>query len=490
MVRRILRPVASASVVGAILALGHNVTQINIATASLLLMLAVLIIAARWGFAEALAAALAGGVGLEYFFLSPYGVLPNEPQYWLPQMTFLATAILGSRISERARRTAKEAERRRVEMEKLFAFGQSVLLAENVRSMARRAVDGIVETFGAEGVALYDRRSGELFRSGTRNGLISDEELRRAVDVEWAPAGDSQSDLWLLPVLSGTQPIGGLGVVGAELSAPGRRTIAARVAVALEKARAIEEAGRAEAVRQSEELKSAVIDALAHEFKTPLTSIKAAVTCLIARNTQGASPEVCELLAVIDEETDRMQQLLGQAFELARLEATDLNLDKQPQDMTDTIYGTLEEFHSAFESRPLQVQIPAVFPLVPCDASLIRQVLKQLLENALKYSPPGSPVAISCEQQDHSVVVRVTDSGVGVPDEEQSEIFNQYYRGRLGAGRAPGTGMGLAIAKRIVELHGGRIWVTSRTGAGSVFHFSLPVWINQGAVAGRKGAAA
>ncbi|MBI2821144.1 MAG: PAS domain-containing sensor histidine kinase [Acidobacteria bacterium] len=375
MICRILRAGASVGIITAILAFCHSLAHVTGVTTALALVLAVLVMAAKWGFLEAVAGSLAGGLGLDYFFPIPYGPGIEELQYWLVQLMFLATAIMGGRLSRHAKRTAEEAERRCVGMEK---------------------------------------------------------------------------------------------------------TRASR----------IEEAGQAEAARRSEELKSAVIDALTHEFKTPLTSIKAAITCLISGNAHDTAPDVTELFSVIDEEADRMQKLLGQAVDRARLQATDLSLDKRPQDMTDTIYGILEEFHSAFESRPMQVQIPAVFPLVHCDASLIKQVLKQLLENALKYSPPGSPVTISCERQHHTVVVHVTDSGVGVPEEEQSEIFNQYYRGRLGAGRAPGTGMGLAIARRIVELHGGRIWVTSRPGAGSVFHFSLPVWINEGAVTGPKGAAA
>ncbi len=240
-------------------------------------------------------------------------------------------------------------------------------------------------------------------------------------------------------------------------------------------AHALEQAARTEAARKGQELKSAMLDALAHDMKTPLTSIKAAVTCLLAGNSDG-SPQRHELLGLVNEETDRLNRLVSNAIDTARLEAGALQLQRGPHYVRETIYAALKEIGSGTAGRAVNFQISGAPAPADIDFRMITQVFKQLLDNAVKYSPEGSPLTISCRSSDENVVVDVSDLGSGIATEEQSKIFDEYYRSPASSNPSAGTGMGLSIAKRIIDAHGGRIWVTSQPGTGSVFHVSLPIY--------------
>jgi two-component system sensor histidine kinase KdpD len=270
----------------------------------------------------------------------------------------------------------------------------------------------------------------------------------------------------------GGQTLGNLGLTGPLPSDEVLNAVAYLVAIGIERARTLEEASRAEAARQSEVLKSALLDALAHDFKTPLTSIKAAVTSLLGQ----ARPEADrELMTIINEEADRLNRLVAEVLEMVRIEAGKLHLEKHPQDVTEVISSTLEELKPVLHDRFVEIRLQDGLPAADADFDFVQQVLRQLLDNALKYSPPGSPLTISARSGDGRVVVSVADRGSGIDEQEQMRIFDKFFRAREHRFRVPGTGMGLAIAKGIVEAHGGKIWVTSEPGQGSVFSFALPV---------------
>ena len=243
------------------------------------------------------------------------------------------------------------------------------------------------------------------------------------------------------------------------------------VAITIEKARAIEEASHAEAARQSEVLKSALLDSLAHDIKTPLTSIKAAVTSLL-----GTAPEADrELLTIINEEADRLNQLAAEVIAMARVEAGKLHLEKRPVSAIELIDAALNDLAAFRRGRPINVLAPADLPRVECDPELIQHVVKQLVENALKYSPETAPLTISVARKGEKIVIGVADRGSGIDEDERAHIFDKFFRGRRYRFETKGTGMGLAIAKGIVEAHGEKIWVESEPGQGSAFYLSLPV---------------
>jgi two-component system sensor histidine kinase KdpD len=241
----------------------------------------------------------------------------------------------------------------------------------------------------------------------------------------------------------------------------------------LERSRAQEAASKAEAARQSDELKSTLLDALAHEFKTPLTAIKAASTSLLS--SSALKPEQQrELVSIVDEETDRLSVLVTEAIQMARIEAGRVVLRRENHPVTDIVELVLDKLKAAAEDRKIQVDIPRDLPEVWVDAELIEVALRQLVDNAFKYSPPGSPVAVAAESRDERVIVSVADHGPGIPEAEQNRIFEKFYRAEASRHQIPGAGLGLVIAREIVHAHGGEIWVESTPGEGSIFRLSLP----------------
>jgi two-component system sensor histidine kinase KdpD len=276
----------------------------------------------------------------------------------------------------------------------------------------------------------------------------------------------------MTPVKLGMRPMGSLALIGSPPSEQMVRAIANLVALTIEKARALEDASQAEAARQSEALKAALLDSLAHDIKTPLTSIKAAVTSLLGRSGGGNDNE---LLTIINEEADRLNELAAEVVEMARIEAGKLHLEKAPVEVGELVSVAISPFTQALKERPFSVHLPENLPAAEADQEFAGQVVKQLVENALKYTPEGSPIEISAAVQNGKIVLGVADHGPGIDESEQARIFDKFFRGKRHRFETQGTGMGLAIAKGIAEAHGERIWVESEPGQGSVFYFTLPV---------------
>jgi two-component system sensor histidine kinase KdpD len=178
------------------------------------------------------------------------------------------------------------------------------------------------------------------------------------------------------------------------------------------------------------------------------------------------------LLTIIDEETGRLSRLASEVIAMARIEAGKLHLEKRPVQVSEIVASALSAIGA--DGHRWQLKVPEGLPPVDADPEFATQVLRQLAENAVKYSPPGSPVGIFAELRNAKIVIGVSDRGPGIEENERARIFDRFFRGRRHRFDTQGTGMGLAIAKGIVEAHGGRIWVESEPGQGSVFYFSLP----------------
>lgn len=460
------------ALVGAIIFVYSRFLPANSLTVALTLVLAIMGIATWWGFREAIAATIAGTLGLNYFFLPPIGEFTiSDPANWVALAAFLVTALTASELSVRARRRAAEAIARRQEVERLYQLGQALLLSGSVRSAVRDIVNSIIRTFEIPGVVLFSQLTGEFFRSDVR-GSISDEQLRLVAETG-EPLIDRDRQIAIVAIRLGGRSTGSLGFVGCTLSTAALNALAYLVAIGIERARTIEEASQVEAARQSEVLKATLLDALAHDLKTPLTSIKGAVTHLLAKPRDA---EELELLTIANEEADRLNRLVVEVLEMARIEASKLHPDRAPHNIMDILQATLKAQEEPLKGRKVELRVPASLPAADVDFEFIQQVLKQLLDNAINYSPPGTPLIISAEAEGDRIVVSVADEGRGIPVDEQSRIFDKFYRGRAWREKVLGTGLGLSIAKGIVEAHGGKIWVTSVPGKGSVFSFAVPAF--------------
>jgi len=272
----------------------------------------------------------------------------------------------------------------------------------------------------------------------------------------------------------GMRTVGALGVTGAELSRETLDALGSLAGLAIERVRALEALSKNRAEQEHERLRTALLDSVTHEFRTPLTSIKASITTLLSGANLDESGRH-DLLTVIDEETDHLNRLVGEAAEMAQLDSGKFKLQLEPHSIHDALDAALQDAKCALDGHPLEVQVAPDLPKVHMDAERIREVLMHLLENAGKYSPPGAPIKVTAEVQGERLVTSVADRGPGIDSFEQSLIFEKFYRGQHQRYTAPGTGMGLAIAKVIIEAHGGTIGVVSQLGNGSVFSFSLPL---------------
>jgi two-component system sensor histidine kinase KdpD len=284
----------------------------------------------------------------------------------------------------------------------------------------------------------------------------------------------TQAGVSYVPLRLGMRTVGALGVTGDELSRETLDALGSLAGLAIERARALEALSKNRAEQEHERLRTALLDSVTHEFRTPLTSIKASVTTLLSGaslDDQGRR----ELLTVIDEETDRLNRLVGEASEMAQLDSGMFKLDLQPHAILEALEPALQDAKSSLENHPVEVVASATLPQVHMDVQRIREVLMHLLENAGKYSDSGVPIKVTSEVKGDRLTTSVADRGPGIDSFEQSLIFEKFYRGQHQRYTAPGTGMGLAIAKVIVEAHGGTIGVVSQLGSGSVFSFSLPL---------------
>lgn len=467
---KILHFLASLLAVAATLALYLWVLPVNNTTVALSLLLVILAVSARWGLAEATVASVIAVLGLNYYFLPPVGTFTiQDPQNWVALVAFLVTAVTASQLSARARRRAAEAEARRLEIERLYALVQAMILSGSARRTLREFVQTVVKVFACDAAAFYYKPGDEFFRSGPESSPVSDHDLLAAAEIDDVSV-DAERGIATAPVRLGGRPLGSMALLGPLPSEQTIRAIVNLVAITVEKARALEDASHAEAARQSEVLKSALLDSLAHDIKTPLTSIKAAVTSLLG-NSAAADQE---LLTIINEEADRLNQLAAEVVAMARVEAGKLHLEKRPIAAAELIEGALGELGARTEPS-VGVTVAPALPPAECDPEFVQQVIKQLIENALKYSPEGTAVTVSAERKGAKIVIGVADRGPGIEEEERLRIFEKFFRGRRHRFETKGTGMGLAIAKGIIEAHGEKIWVESEPGHGSAFYFSLPL---------------
>jgi len=462
------------AIVSGITVFFRHARDVNQTTIALTFLLAILAVSAVWGMAVSVFMSVAAVLGFNYFFLPPVGTLTiADPQNWVALFAFLVTSIVGSQLSARIRKEADASHQRRREIERLYKFSQKLLAEGNVIQLMNAIPNYLVESFEGGAAELFLPQKDKFYRSGFGAAHL-DEEKMKAVFLRDEGVFESQEGLYFIPVRMGVRPIGSLGISGSRLSRQTLDAVGSLVAIAIERARAVEKLGETEAERQGERLKSALLDSIAHDFRTPLTSIKAATTSLLAAESPDHG-QTRELLTIINEECDRLNRLVEEAAEMSRLEAGEFELDLAPTQIGDIIQAALEQCETSLAGRSVEVKVSPNLPPVRADLVRIKDALVHLIDNANIYSPKDQPITISAEVAGDNVTTSVADRGPGIDDFEQGMIFDKFYRGKDQRYLVRGTGMGLPIAKAIITAHKGTISVTSQLGHGSVFSFTLPV---------------
>lgn len=469
----ILRVCASLAFIGGLTFVLVRIVPTNAPTAGFLYLVAVLLIATKGGIAESTAASIAAMLCFNFYFFPPVRTLTiADPQNWVALFAFLATSLTASHLSARAKRRAIEAEDGKNEIERLYSLSRALLLTDPTQPIARQIVQHIVQTCACPSAALYVKSGGEMYTAGF-SGCDVEAKLResaaRSVEVR-----DQDGEIVTTPIRLGGEPIGSIAVPTGIFSDAALNSLLNLVAIGLERASSQRAVTRAEVARQSEELKSTMLDAIAHEFKTPLTSIKAVTTDLLSSSPTRLSSDDQELITIVDESADRLSKLVTDAIQLARIEGGAFRLNLGDYFPGTLVSGALRQMKSLIEDRHIVVRVADELPLVRVDSELIRLVITHLLDNALKYSPPDKPIGVSATVAVDKVVLEVSDQGSGLSAEEQAQVFEKFYRGRSNR-HLQGTGMGLAIAREIMRAHGENVWLLSHPGEGTHFFLSLPI---------------
>jgi len=480
-IRVVLRFATCAVVLFVVVHLYTAIIRVNPTTVALTFLVFVLIVSALWGLGYALFTAFVATAAFNYYFLPPLGTFTiADTQNWIALLAFLTTAVIASQLSDRARKQTEEAVGRRRELERLYSFSQQLLTADNVLQLLNAVPNHVIESFDVAAAAVYLPEKGNIYRAGIEAPELDADQLKSII-ARGEPMMDHQRNLSFAPLKMGVRTVGALGVAG-HLSRQTLDAMGSLIAIAVERANAVETLTRSETTREGERLRSAILDSVTHEFRTPLTAIKASITSLMS-NTGLSADDRRELMTVINEESDRLNRLVGEAAEVAQLESHEFQLDLQACRVIDLLQAAVDDVKQVMGKHPVEIRMPEDIT-AHLDADRIKEVLVQLLENAAKYSPPESPIRITAEMQkaelqmqkkDTNLELSVADQGAGIDDMEQTLIFDKFYRGKNQRYRVQGTGMGLAIVKAIVEAHGGKITVTSQLGCGSVFRIVLPM---------------
>lgn len=467
------RVLVSLTVVALVTFVAYRLIEVNATTVGYAYLLLILVIATAWGFFEAALSSILATVVFNFFFLPPIGTFTiADPQNWVALSSFLATSLIASRLSAVARARASEAIERQRDLERLYTFSRAILLTDKCTPIAQQLIERLSEIFKIDCVVLYERHTGNTYCVGTAAPEGLGEKLRNAASSE-APSIDVSLPYLIVGVSRGSEAVASMAVRESNIPRSLLQSVANLVAIGLERAQAEDLAREVEAARRSEQLRTTLIDAMAHEFKTPLTLIKAATTSLLA-NPDVPPQTRMEQLTIADEEAEHLRQLVDDAIEMARLDTTRIEIHPEMANLNDTLKDVLASLQTEVDEHPIKVVSDPSLPPTIFDKRLMKLAIRQLLDNALKYTDADTAVEMSTQVQDGMQTVEVTDYGQGIPADEQARIFERFYRSPAVKSQIPGSGLGLSITDGIVRAHNGELTVSSQAGR-TTFRITMPV---------------
>jgi two-component system, OmpR family, sensor histidine kinase KdpD len=451
-------------------------------------LLGIVIVAMRTGRGPSLLASVLSVAAFDFFFVQPaFTFAVSDVRHLLTFLVMLIVGLVISGLTVRTRSQAAAAVHREQQTAALYAMSRELAGTRGVDALLQIAVRHVAEVFRAPVVLLLPGVGGVLAPGpgGQFEVDANDLGVGRWVFEHRQPAGLGTATLpgasaLYVPLLGSTGPVGVLGLRPADRHAmdePERlhrlETFAAQTALALERARLTSEAQDAEVRIETERLRNSLLSSVSHDLRTPLATITGAVSTILVDRARLDAATERELLESVHEEAERLNRLVQNLLEMTRLESGALQLRKELHPPEEVIGAALGRLGQRLADRRVTTRVPPDLPLVAMDDVLIEQVLVNLLDNVVKYTPRGSPIEIIATATDQSVTIEIADHGPGLPAGEEDRVFEKFYRGEAAGQR--GAGLGLAICRGIVRAHGGRIWAQNLPGGGVAFLFTLPL---------------
>jgi two-component system sensor histidine kinase KdpD len=452
-------------------------------------LVAVILSAIYLGRGPSLLAAISGVLAFDVFLIPPYYTFAvSDTQYILTFFVLLTISLVVSTLTARVREQAEAAVQREAQATALYSLGRDLTSATDLEQVAEIIIGHIGEVFGRQ-VAVFLPKNGQVTTFAHSADYVPDEnELAVANWVfQHEQAAGRGTDTLPASVVR-CQPlktvrgmVGVLGVrpsdTGSQLSLEQRQSLlsfADQAALAIERATLGEQAKQAELLSAADKLQTALLNSISHDLRTPLVSITGALSTLEQDDRQVDGSAQRSLVRTAREEADRLNRLVGNLLDMTRLEAGALKIRREPCDAEDLIGTALGQMEDRLHGRNVLVRVEPDTQLVSADFVLIVHVLTNLLDNALKYSTPESPLEVRARPVEKAVEIIVMDRGIGIPKDDLERVFDKFYRVQRPQ-QVTGTGLGLAICKGIVEAHGGRIWAEERPGGGTCLQMTLPV---------------
>ncbi len=439
-------------------------------------LLGAVLISTRFGMVVSTFTAITGALAFDYFCIPPiFAFALPDTHSVIVFVGMLIVALTVCTLNQRLRIERAQARRSEARTRELCNLSLDLSEVGAVESVALVAERDLERLLGAGTKVLLDNGAG-LDLAGLPN---SERELARL-----SQRGESASDPASRVVFQLIGPAGArYGMIRACLEEPGSRrgkeqrlllvACADRVAVAIERLTLSEATRKAQFETEAERLRSALLSAVSHDLKTPLSSILTAGTLLLGRQSRDPD-EQREMLETIVQEAERMNGLVTNLLSVTRLESGHVRLNKALEALDDLIFTALSRFSSRFEERKVEVEVAPDLPLVLLDPMLLDQVLVNLIENVLRHTAPGSPLTIQAAQRGQEIVLEVSDRGPGIREDERERVFERFYRGRQAKRNDGGSGLGLTICRAVARAHGGRIAIHARPGGGTTVELALP----------------
>jgi two-component system sensor histidine kinase KdpD len=456
---------------------------------AILYMLVVVFSALRWGRQAAIVSAVSGGLLFDFFFVPPYRHFTvTDISYLITLIGLLTVGLIVSMLIVYAREEAWAAMRREAQTAALYSLTKSLAAESELDRILDVVERHVLEIFQRPIVVLLRDTTGLTARFRSAELVFDEREKAAAAWVcengQEAGCGTgefSDSKVRYRPLKTSQGIAGVIGILvnsSKELLPPDQQqllgTIMSQAALALTRVNLAKKAQRAEVLQETDKFQKALLNSVSHDLRTPLVSVIGAINSVLQDGPLLDASTQQKLLRTAQDEAAKLNRLIQNLLDMTRVEGGAIRVKAEPCDVHDLVGAALEQLGERARNHPISVAIAPNLPLVPMDHVLIVQVLVNLLDNALKYSPADAPIEIDARLDDCQLQIRVADRGKEIPEEELEGVFDKFFRG-ASAGGSRGAGLGLSICKGFVGVHDGRIWAERRAHGGTEIAFSLPL---------------